>query len=111
MALCAIEGVERGTMIVDEFVIVLVNVVVEDTADLCNIAPCVKGTPLTTNGGVVEGVILIGVEYPEVEVFCARECDMGILEGDVEAVRLPNSEVGDVNSKSSFRAIGLVCAR
>jgi hypothetical protein len=36
---------------------------------------------------------------------------MGIFEGDVEAVRFPNSEVGDVKSRSSFLVIGEVCAR
>jgi hypothetical protein len=62
MALAATEGVDLGTTTVDELVIVLVNVVVDETADLCKTVPLVKGTPFTTNGGVVEGVIVIGVE-------------------------------------------------
>jgi hypothetical protein len=84
-----IEGVDRGAI-------------------LFNAVPDVNGTPLTTRGGVVLGVILLGVfEYEEP---VPRLWEMGILlaEGPGEVARFRSLEE---NNMSPSLDMGAVCAR
>ena len=88
MVLGAIEGVDLGGI-------------------LFNITPLVRATPLTTRGGVVLGVILIGVLEYEDPV--PRLCEMGILPADGlgDVARFRSFE----NNTSLSLDMGAVCAR
>jgi hypothetical protein len=91
VVLGAIEGVDRGTILV-------------------NAVPDVNGTPLTTRGGVALGVILLGVFEFEYEEPVPRLWEMGILlaEGPGEVARF---RLLEENIMSPSLDMGAVCAR
>jgi hypothetical protein len=89
VVLGAMEGVDRGVI-------------------LLNVVPLVRATPLTTRGGVVLGVILMGVDVYDDPV--PRLWEMGILlaEGPGEVARFRSFEE---NIMSLSLDMGAVCDR
>ena len=89
VVLGAMEGVDRGVI-------------------LLSVVPLVNATPLTTRGGVVLGVILMGVDVYDEPV--PRLWEMGILlaVGPGEVARFRSFEE---NNMSLSLDMGAVCAR